>query len=252
MSKKKNERQTLIREILMQEDKIRIIDLAKRLHVTPETIRSDLDELEKQNVVRREHGYASAVLGIGELPFYVRDKENTEKKRRVAYRAFQEIKDGQVVFLDSGSTVLAGLPFLANRKDLLIATNSIPLAYQAGLMNLEVILCGGRLMNVGMRTYGNEVTDMIDQISFDLSILGTDGFNTACGGFTALSYQEIAIKRHIMNRSENIMMVTDNSKFEKKAAFTFCKFQEIDVLVTNKITPEQLEVVKDVKKTILV
>lgn len=250
MSKKKSERQTQIREILIQEDKVRIIDLAKRLKVTPETIRSDLDELEQQNVVRREHGYASAVSSIVELPFNIRGKENIEEKRRVAYRAFQEIKDGQVIFLDSGSTVLAGLPVLANRKDLLIVTNSIPLAYQAGLMNLDVIFCGGRLMNVGMRTYGNEVTDMIDQVSFDLALLGTDGFNEKSDGFTALSYLEIAIKRHIMNRSEKIMMLTDSSKFEKKASFTFCKFHEIDMLVTNKITQEQLNIVKDVKKTI--
>lgn len=251
MSQKKNERQKKIRDFLSQTDKMRITDLAKELSVTPETIRNDLDELEIQNLVRREHGYASAVSAIVEMPFMVRGKENTEEKRRVAYRAFQEIQDGQVVFLDSGSTVLAGLPALANKKDILIVTNSIPMAYQGGLMNLNIIFCGGQLMNIGMRTYGSDVTDMVDRFSFDIAFFGTDGFKES-EGFTTLTYHEVVLKRHIMAHSKKIAVVTDNTKFEQNASFTFCKFREIDTLVTNKISKQQLELVKDVKKTILV
>ena len=43
MSKKKDERQTQIRNILLQEGRIKIVDLAKLLKVTPETLRNDLN-----------------------------------------------------------------------------------------------------------------------------------------------------------------------------------------------------------------
>ncbi len=251
MSKKKDMRHAKIRQILLEEDRIRISDLAERLQVTPETLRSDLNELESQKLVRREHGYASNVSAITEIPILMRGKENVDLKRRIAFRAMQQVQDGQTIFLDSGTTVLEGLPYLANKKDLTVVTNSIPLAYQAGTMDLNIIVCGGQLLNVGLRTYGHYSTDIIDHMIFDVAIMGSDGLESS-PGFTALSFQEVPFKRHVMNRSDKIIMLMDNTKFSQRASYSYCKFNEVDCLVTNHITDQQLEMVKDVKKIIQV
>ena len=58
MAKKKEVRQNQIYQLLVDNGRMRIKDLADQLHVTTETLRTDLVDLEKQRRVVREHGYA--------------------------------------------------------------------------------------------------------------------------------------------------------------------------------------------------
>jgi DeoR/GlpR family transcriptional regulator of sugar metabolism len=249
MGTRRDERLNRIRQLLDEKEKMRTSEIARMLNVTPETIRHDLNTLEDMNLVRREHGWVTRVSSLVELPILERGKENTEDKRRASWRAMQEISDGMVVFLDSGSTVLAGLPFLTGRKDVTIVTNSIPLAYQGGRLNLNLVLCGGTLMNIGLRTVGADPVQMIAHFNFDLAVLGTDGiFHSS--GFTTLDYSEVPIKNYLAIHAARSIVVADASKFNKKASCSFCTYHEIDTLITNPLTEEQRTQVKDVPHVI--
>lgn len=251
MGRKRDERLNRIRQLLDEKETIRTSELAEMLHVTPETIRHDLNTLEDMNLVRREHGFVTHASSLMELPILERGKENMEDKRRAAWRAMQEINDGMVVFLDAGSTVLAGLSFLTGLKDVTIVTNSIPLAYQAGRLNLNLVLCGGTMMNIGLRTVGADPVQMISRFNFDLAVLGTDGFSRS-PGFTTLDYSEVPIKNYIVNHAARSIVVTDVSKFAKKASCSFCTYGQIDTLITNSLNEEQMAQVKDVPHVIQV
>jgi DeoR/GlpR family transcriptional regulator of sugar metabolism len=249
MSKKKDARQVRIREILLSESKVRISELAKRLDVTPETLRNDLNEMEQQSMIIREHGYARIVNSFSEIPVFMRSQEHSEEKKRAAIRAFQEIKDGDVVFIDSGSTTLYGLPALQMKKDIIIVTNSLPLAQQCAPLNFDILFTGGMVFNVGLRTYGHFAAQVIDSLQIDTAIMGTDGLVDA-EGFTTINVDELSIKRQVINHSKNIICIADKYKFETRAPYTFCKFREFDTLVTNKLTDAQREMVKDIKNII--
>lgn len=249
MSKKKDARQVKIRQILSEEGRVKIVELAKQLNITPETLRNDLNEMEQQSLVVREHGYARINNSLNEIPVLMRTQEYADLKKRIVIRAFKEIQDGQIVFLDSGSTVLSGIQALATKKDITIVTNSLPLAQQCSQMNHSIIFIGGIVINAGLRTYGHFATDMIDHIQFDVAIMGTDGIEGA-DGFTTNSVQELGSRRHIMNQAKKIIMVCDKHKFHYKAPFKYCSFREFDMLITNQLTPEEYEVVKDVKEII--
>lgn len=245
MSTKKNQRLSRLRQMLMDRGSERVSQLAQDIGVTPETIRKDLDELEKSGVIVRQHGQARIVSGVNELPFLVRGPENLENKRRVALRAMQEVQDGDVIWLDSGTTMIQGLPVLANKKDLTIVTNCIPTAYQCGLLNMKVIFAGGPLTNIGLRTMGQDCIDLIDRCRFDVALIGTDGFKQG-QGFSACEYHEVAIKRHVLANSHRIIAVTDRSKFDNKPIFTIGRFSEFDMLVTNPLTAEEKKIVADI------
>lgn len=251
MSKNKDERLQQIRQILEENEQLRTSALAKMLSVTPETIRSDLNILEQQNLVRREHGYVRTVSALSEIPLLVRGKSHADEKKRIAHFAMNEIEDGMVVFLDAGSTVLAGLPYLNRKKDLTIVTNSIPLVYQASMLNMKMILAGGLLMNVGLRTTGPDALEMLRHFVFDVALLGTDGIE-GCAGFTTLDYAEVPFKDLIVKRSRKKVVVTDVSKFTQKANYTFCTFKDIDEIITGPLTSNQLDLVKDITHIIQV
>lgn len=101
MKKKKEQRLIQLRSILQEQGKVRTRDLAAMLAVTPETMRSDLDLLESQGLIVREHGFARLSLKDKETPLEWRISENREEKVRITNRALDEIKDGDIVFIDA-------------------------------------------------------------------------------------------------------------------------------------------------------
>lgn len=249
MTKKKEARQIRIQKILLERTKVKISDLAKELNVTPETLRNDLNEMENLSLLVREHGYARVISSSFETPLTMRNRENPEDKRRITFRAFQEIKDGQIVYLDSGSTVLLGANALQMKKDITVVTNSIPLLTHCIAMNINTIVCGGFLFNTGARTYGHFAANIIDHLHIDVAIMGTDGILDS-NGFTTMNSNELSLKRHVMNQTKKLIAVCDGSKFYTSAPYIFCKFKEFDMLITNKLTDEQRKMVQDIKEVV--
>lgn len=245
MTKKKEERQNQICEILLKNGRMKIKDLAEQLKVTPETLRTDLNTMELAGLIIKEHGYTRLQMGFNESPVSLRNQTNQEKKRKAMIYALSLIKDGEVVFIDSGSTAYSGLPALIGKKDLLIVTNSLPLANECTKLNMKIIMLGGFVFNNGMRTYGNFATEILDHLQIDIAFMGTDGFKDSLG-FTTLNENEMGLKRHLIDRSKKLVVVCDHSKFETRAPISFCKFKEIDILVTNSLTNEQRKMVEDI------
>lgn len=249
MSKKKEERQQSIREILCQQDQIRVVDLAKQLNVTPETLRKDLDEMEQQQLVERQHGFARIKRVHTEMPVEARNLDHPNEKRRIALRAIEEIKDGQVVYISGGSTILAGIQALRTKKDLTLIVNTIYVALECIEMNFPVVFVGGFLHKVGLRTDGYFTEKMLDSFHIDVAILGTDGIKDA-EGFTVYTMEEIGTRRRIFNQSKKIIYLADTTKFEKASHFECCKFREVDMLITNPLTPAQRKQVSAIHSVI--
>lgn len=249
MLNKKVQRQSKLYKILLKQGKTKVTDLADQLMVTPETIRSDLSEMEKQHRIIREHGFARPISSVSEVPFQMRELENIQAKRRIAFRALQEVKPNSTIFLDAGSTISLGLASLPRNQNVTIVTNGIPLAYEAGLLGYHTIFCGGEVSNVGLRTHGHFCIEVIDRIQFDLALMGTDGL-MGSNSFTALAFNEIAIKEHIIAHSKKNIVVADRSKFEKKAAYNIGNFRDIDLLVTNPLTEKERGMVREIKEII--
>lgn len=246
MSRKKDERQNRICRLLDEQDSIRVSELAGLLQVSTETIRKDLDELEAQRYLVREHGFARKVKSKTETPLLVRAKEAQAEKERIALEAISRIEDGMVVYLDAGSTLLMGTDLLRSKKDLTIVVNSIPIALKVLEMDFRVIFLGGSMLKIGQRTEGYFAEEMIDRLHLDLALLGTSGMK-GVDGFGVFADQEIGTRRHIINRSDRIIMIMDVSKFDQPSNYQFCTFDEIDELITNPLTEEQRRTVASVK-----
>lgn len=250
MSKKKDERQFKIRQLIMEKQAIKIADLSRILMVTPETIRKDLLNLEKAKIIQRQHGYAIWLQEPNEMPISLRNQEYIDEKKQIMKKACSFIKDGMMVYLDAGSTCQAGIPFLQSVQNITIVTNSIFVAYKCSLLNMHVLLIGGNISNNAYRSYGSLATETIDYIHIDVAILGSKGFENSTG-FT--SYEnEYILKRHVMQQSELLIVVADQHKFHVTAEYPYCKFKEIDVFITNQTDDKELQVVKEIPHIIKV
>ena len=110
-----------------------------------------------------------------------------------------------------------------------------------------VILIGGNISNNAYRSYGNFASETIDYIHINVAILGTKGFKDN-DGFTTYE-NEYELKRHILQQSEKIIVVTDKNKFNTQPEYTYCKFKEVDVFISNTLTKEnksQIQVIPEI------
>ncbi len=234
---KKQERHVQIRSLLSRNHKMKTVELAKELAVTPETLRKDLDELQRQGLLIREHGSVRLYNASNETPVGVRQLDHVEEKRAISYYAFKQIQDGQVVYLDSSSTVILGLENLLLKKDVTVVTNSLIIAQKCMQYDCDVLIAGGHVIKTGSRTYDYFATSMIDSLCIDLAIIGSEGLKGAKGITT--SYSELGFKKHVVQQAKKVLVVCDSSKFEQSSSYVFCKYDEVDLLVTTKLSDEQ-------------
>lgn len=243
---KKLDRHVQIRNLLLQHHEMKTKDLANLLQVTPETLRKDLDELQKQSLLVRVHGGVRLYNAPYEIPVEVRKLENRKEKQVISYHAFKHIQDGNVVYLDSSSTVILGLDNLIQKKDLTIVTNSLIIAQTCIQYDCDVIIAGGHIIKSGIRTYDYFATQVIDSVQIDIAIVGSEGLMDANGLTTSAS--ELGFKKHVLKQSKKVIAVCDSTKFNEKSPYQFCKFEEIDLLITTILSDENKKLIKDVKE----
>lgn len=247
---KKEKRISRILELLKENGRMRVADLARLLDVTPETLRTDLTGLAASHLVEREHGQVRLInRGWEEEPYIVRNTRNVPQKYAASYAALSKVKDGQVIYVDGGTTVMQGLEALRGKKDLTVVTNSLTGAMILSDMDINTIMVGGTISNQNKYAYGAFTTLVLDHIQFDTVFISTDGFKD-CGGFTTRSEMDMETKRQLMARTECLVVISDSSKFGFRAAFRYCSFREVDALYTNRLSDEQREQVQAVRQII--
>lgn len=229
---RKNQRQFEIRKLLANQETITLKELSQYFHVSNETIRKDINELEIQGILTHHHGYIKLSNIREEMPVLLRNQEYETEKIKIIQKAIQQVQDGQIIYLDSGSTCILGIGFLQEKKDITIITSSIFVAYKCALLNLKVILIGGNIANESYRAFGKYALETVDYLHIDVAILGACGYVEGIG-FSTLE-NEYSLKRHIIQQSDQIILVCDHHKFDIHDAKAYCTFQEIDILITDK------------------
>lgn len=231
--------------IIIEDGSVRVGDVAKRLEVTTETIRKDIIYLDKHGLVRKSHGGAVAVGELIEKPFITRKDMNVEEKNEIALNAIQFLPDSGVVFLDSGSTVLALARLLSMKKGLLIVTNSIEAANVLSGSENNVYLSGGELRGVTMSLSGLWSINAFKSVKADVAFLGTSGF-MSFDGPCAESFVEAEVKCAMIANSKKTVVLADSTKFLSDALVKYADWEDIDYLVTDrKIINEKLEGLTD-------
>lgn len=232
------QRRHYLAEVLITEGSVRVGTLAERFSVSTETIRKDLIELEKQGIVKKNHGRAvptSHFLEI-EQPFDKKNNENQKIKNKLAQAALALVPAGGVIVLDTGSTVYSLARLLALKKNLKIFTNSLNSAQILASSSNEVYLLGGKLRSTSMGAVGGWGVSEINSIRADLAFLGTDGFSGTTGPCT-VSYEEAELKKAMVDCARVSVVVSDSSKFAIAGLFKFSEWRTLDHLVTDNKAP---------------
>jgi DeoR/GlpR family transcriptional regulator of sugar metabolism len=207
-------------------------DLVDALNVSSSTIRRDLDYLEETGTAKRTHGGVFYTGPSPKLPhFDQRQQSQWDKKRRIAARAAELIKDGDTILLDGGSTTYELARLLVGRT-IQVVTNSLPVATLfTSAANHDVVLIGGYVhlrSGVCLGPYANQ---MLSQLSVGQAIVSVAGI-TERGCFNS-NLLLVETEQAMMRAADEVVVVSDSTKFGHQSLALMCALDHVDKLVVD-------------------
>ena len=236
------ERQQAIAATVMSQGRASVADLAQAYDVTTETVRRDLAVLDRAGLLRRVHGGAVPVRALHLVEPSVDERESTRAghKHAIASAAADFIpQSGATVLFDAGTTTARVAALLPPDRELLIVTNSVPIAARlASLTSVSLQLLGGQVRGLTQATVGERAVGMLESLRVDIAFIGTNGISVR-HGLSTPDPGEAAVKRAMVGCANFVVVVADSSKIGREEFVSFAPIDRVDVLVTDsEITPE--------------
>lgn len=236
------ERKAKILKRLKRDKSVKVNELSEAFQVTEETIRRDLEKLEKEGLLIRSYGGAIIESHVSEeLSYTDREKVNIEQKIKIAEAASKLIENGETVFIDASTTALEVIKKIDKSKKVTVITNAIDAIKQMSqLKHITVIGIGGVLNERTLSLEGPLATKFIDRYYADKVIFSVKGITKERGIMDSKeSYAEI--KNHMIENSRQAVLVVDESKFGNSALIRIVDMKDVDIIVTEYKTDEAWE-----------
>lgn len=228
------ERRNKILAILQKESRVVVSDLAKIFHVTEETIRRDLDKLEKEGFAKKAYGGAIITESVNvDLPFTVRKTTNVSGKQKIAEIIASMIEDGDHIMLDASSTAVYIAKQLRNKKNLTLITNSIEILLElSDITGWKVLSTGGMVKEGSLSLVGYQAEKMIDSFHVDKAIISCKGLDID-KGMTDSNEMEAHVKKLMLDSANKRILAADSTKFDKISFTRIGNLSEINMIVTD-------------------
>jgi len=228
-------RQKEIASLIRQSGRVAVDELAARFGVTAQTIRRDLGELSDARIITRTHGGAVVASGIENLAYDARKLVAHTSKVRIGEAAARLIPDHSSLFINLGTTTEEVGQALAGHSGLLVVTNNINVANALyHNTSINVIIAGGSIRASDGGIVGRMAAEVIRQFKVDIAVIGTSAIDED-GTLLDYDIREVQVSRAIIENAHRVVLVTDSSKFSRRAPVRIGRLDEIDVLVTDRL-----------------
>lgn len=222
------ERQQKIVELVNQRKSVRVSELSKMFEVTEETIRRDLEKLEKDKKLARSHGGAVSLHPNDslEIPYSEREIMNVKEKQQIALESIKYVQEGDKIILDASTTAWYMAKTLPDIP-LTVMTNSIKVAMElSGKKQITVISTGGTLLSKSLSYVGPLAETSFESYHFDKAFISCKGLHLE-RGLSESDEQQARVKKKMIESTDCIYVMVDYSKF---GSLAFSKIGNLDVV----------------------
>lgn len=228
------ERRNQIEKMITERGSVKVHELADIFEVTTETIRGDLEKLERQGVLMRTYGGATVSSSTEPELFSERDIVNYEGKQRIGRRAADMIRDGETVFLDASTSALHLARNLKQKRGVTVITNAERIVSElSSCDNINVICIGGKLTPKNMSFVGRIAEKTIRENYYANKFFFSCRGVTAARGLVDSSEEEAEIKKAMMDMSEGTVFLCDHNKIGRLGIPVISDFSRIDTVITD-------------------
>jgi DeoR family transcriptional regulator, aga operon transcriptional repressor len=230
-------------DLMPADGQLAVADAAQALGVSQATVRRDMDQLARQQLVTRTRGGMIAGHVSYDLPLRYKTARNAPQKQRIGRAAAALVTAGAAVALNGGTTTSEVARALATRPDLqdgagapaiTVVTNAMNIANELAVrQHVKIVVTGGVARSQSYELIGPFATLVLEQLTLDWAILGVDALDPVAGA-TAHHEGEASINHLMATRAAQVMIVADRSKLGQRAFARVCAPDEIDVVVTDE------------------
>lgn len=236
----KSERQSQIFELLNNKGFVTVKYLSEILFTSESSIRRDLAVLEQKGYIRRSYGGAEVIsFGTGILPFNTRSYDFVAEKQKIATKAAELIKKGDIVFLDQSSTAFFLARAIMDKKGITVVTNNIGILNILSHSDITLIASGGTVSKannnclIGHNAAKTFEGIYADFVFFSAKSLSDDGVITDC------SEEEIFVRNAMFKNSAKKVFLCNSAKFGSHSSFVQCSLEDIDLLISEDGSAEK-------------
>jgi len=212
-----------------------IHELSKEFDVSEVTIRNDLEDLEKKNLLVRTRGGAirnESSVGI-DLHLSEKSKLHYEEKSKIGKIAAQIINERDTIIIDAGTTSLEVAKNLGQFNDITVICNALNVVIQLlQFDNIKLVIPGGYLHKHSLSLVGPLAERNIQNLYVDKVFIGVDGFDTKRGIYTP-NIEEASLCESMINISKEVIVVCDSSKFSRRSLAYICDIDKIHTVITD-------------------
>lgn len=221
-------------EWLREEGSARVSVFADAFAVSEVTVRQDLEKLEAEGHVVREHGGAF----LKSVPDQVRSmalqhQDNRDAKQCIGRAAAALVKDGETIILDSGSTTTEVAKNLFGRQEMTVITNALNIALMLGAESgFDIHMSGGHFKAPTLSLSGDRSAEYFKGLYAQKLFLATAAIDVD-NGMTYPSLSDIAVKRAMIESAQTIILVADSSKIGMRSFCGLGGIEQIHILITD-------------------
>lgn len=219
---KYTQRREKILALLETNDNVSVQKIVAMLNYSEATARRDIVQMEKDGDVKRTWG------GIQKIDTAQKSRNENLKNRfwesdyaQIGQRAAEEIQNNELIFIGSGATTLAMIPFIKNKK-IQVITNGIPQLEALHRQNIQALLLCGFFKEYSRSVVGKETVEMLRNYHFDRAFLGANGLDDQFCPLSADEYED-SIKTICILQSQSTYLLVNHQKFSKKAYYSIPK-----------------------------
>lgn len=232
------ERLEAITQCILKNGRVRVRELSERFQVTEDCIRKDLKILENAGKLKRTYG--GAILSQDyplERDVVDRRKYHVDKKRVIAQKAAELIRENETVFLDISTTNIELAKLLAESGKRMVAVSNMIdiLQILAKSPVITVIGTGGTMYRSVNGFMGAAAIEVIKQYSFDRAFLGSCGVDLTDGTITTLGAEDGLTKKAAISSSRHKYVVMEREKFYFNDSYKFTHFDDINGIITDEV-----------------
>lgn len=226
-------RQYQIVELAKSSGRLHVEGLAARFNVTPQTIRRDLNELCDSGRLVRVHGGALYPATKENVEYEQRRLIAAEAKAAIGAAAAKLIPDDCSLFINIGTTTEAVAKELLRHRNLLAITNNINVAnILRASASAEVVLSGGVVRHSDGALVGDAAVDFFGRFKVDFAVIGASAID-ADGSLLDYDMREVRVAQAIMANAESVILVSDATKFSRRAPMRIGHVSQVGTFVTD-------------------
>lgn len=239
-------KERMVRIMRLLEDKqfVSVKELQNDFNVSRSSVMRDLIELENQGLIQRERGGASlktvstTLTNYNEMSIVSKENMNIEAKQLICANAARSIRDGDCVYIDSGTTPVYLLDYIGEKRIKLVTPSIYLIRKLPNTFKGDIYLLGGEFSKSYDTSFGSLTLEMIRQFYFDHAYFSTNGINLENGEVYVFDFNVGANKKEIMKRSEKCDLLVDASKYNVKAMCSWANLEDFHSVYVDQVLDE--------------